>query len=250
VKAWIATVAVTNAEEILDRVLIGTPMLSAKADQQCAAVLEESFERAVKWIVETQPADYAIGEWVNAFIMSVGALQYGVNEWLSDADKQRERTVLDALLGAGTPPSLAQPLIALRRTADLLEIDQIAHEIDAAIELTGEVYYRGGDLVDFEWLRESLQAAAARAADTRWERRALEGLAEGLVYARRQLTRNILIGRQEERDVGQSVALYVEPRRAQLDTLHRLIDDLKSAQQPPLAAFVVVMREVGRLTRR
>jgi len=250
VKAWIAVVAVTKAEDVIDRMLTGMPALSIEADQHCATVLADAFERAVKWVVETQPTDYAVDDWVEGFALPVETLQYGVNELLSDDDRRRERAVLDTLLGAGTPPSLAQSLMALRRTADLLEIDQIAHELDAEIELAAEVYYRAGDLVDFEWLREVLHDAAARAADTRWERRALEGLAEALVQARRQLTRSLLSSDLDGHDIARRVAAYLEPRTAQLDTVRRLIDDIKSARQPTLAALVVIMREVSRFTGR
>jgi glutamate dehydrogenase len=247
VKAWTAAITITGTDEWIDRLLEGKPPLPAEANIQSALVLEQALERATKWIVETQPPEASIGDLHAGFATSVGALQHGVNEFLPAGEQQRDRAVLDALMSAGVPPSLAQPLVGLRRTAELLEIDQISSDLEAPLEATADAYYRVGGLVDLEWVQRSLQGAAG---DDRWQRRAVEGLAEGLVYARRQITRNILLCRQGGGEVEHCLADYVDQHRAQLDKLQRLIGDIKSAPQITLATLVVVMRELGRLTAR
>ena len=250
VKAWTAMVTVSEADRWIDHLLAGVSPLSAEADARCVFALEEAMERATKWIVETQPSELTVNELVKAFAVSVGALQHGVAQLLPEAARSRDRAELDGFMEAGVPPSLAQALVTLRRTAELVEIDQIGSDLQAPLEIAGEVYYRVGELVDLDWIRDNLASLAAQGTNDRWERRALEGLAEGLVYARRQLTRDILLHRQGGAEVDHCLAAYVEEHGTQIDKVRSLIDDIKSAPQPTLAGIVVVMRELGRLAGR
>ncbi|MBI4516742.1 MAG: NAD-glutamate dehydrogenase [Deltaproteobacteria bacterium] len=250
VKAWTVVVTISGADEFIDRLSAGTPVLPPAADAQCFGVLTEAMERATKWMLETQRSSLGVGELVAAFSVAVSTLQQEAGGLLSDEERWRERAALDALLSAGVAPSLAQPLVSLRRTTDLLEIHQIASDLRAPPAAVGELYYRVGGLVDLEWVRQALAALAAQATGDRWERRALAGLSEALGYARRQLARSALLADNQPGDASQCLARYAARHRDQLDQLNRLIDDLKSGPPPTLAALVVVVRELGRLGGR
>jgi glutamate dehydrogenase len=247
VKAWTAVVIVSEAEPVIDQLLLGTPPLTADADLQSATVLEHALDRATKWIIDTQQRDLGIGDLVKAFSMSVGALQHGVGELLSPGERQREQAARDALVTAGVPDPQAHALVRLRRTADLLEIDQIAMDIETPLEVVAEVYYRAVDLVDFEWIRQNLSAVAG---EDGWDRRASEGLIEALAAIRRQLTRNLLLQRNEGTTVQRCVLEYSEQHTEHLERLGRLINDIRSARQPTLSGLVVVVHELERLVGR
>jgi glutamate dehydrogenase len=109
------------------------------------------------------------------------------------------------------------------------------------------VYYRVGEVVDLDWVRQNLSALPA---EGRWERRAVEGLDEGLRYARRQIAHNVLLCHQGGGQVEACLREYIEGHQEQLARLRALIDDIKSAPQAPLAALLVVVRELGRLVGR
>ncbi len=106
-----------------------------------------------------------------------------------------------------------------------------------------DAYYRVLALADLDWVRQSLSDLPA---EDRWERRALEGLREGLMYARRELTNAVLLTRPDG-TVAQCLVEYAETHHQQLRSLHALIEDAKSARRPTLAAILVVMRSLGRL---
>jgi hypothetical protein len=59
----------------------------------------------------------------------------------------------------------------------------------------------------------------------------------------------VLAGLRAEAPVEGAIAAYAELHREQLDVLAGLIGDLKAAPQPTLPAILVVLRELGRLTR-
>jgi glutamate dehydrogenase len=151
---------------------------------------------------------------------------------------------MDALTADGAPRALAQRIAPLDRLAELFEIAQIAENVDAPRSMAAEVYYRVGDIIDLDWVRQSLIDLPA---EGRWERRAVEALNEGLVHARRQLTHNVLLCRQEGGEVSDCLREYVDAHQEQLTKLRSLIDDSKSALHASLAALLVVVRELGRL---
>lgn len=154
---------------------------------------------------------------------------------------------VDALTGEGTPRALAERIAPLDRLAELFETDHIASQLEVARGTAAAAYYRVGDLVDLDWLRQGL---AELPAEDRWERRAIEGLREGLVYARRQLTQDVLRCRETAGQVEECLAAYLQEHKNQLNKLRALISDIKSARHPTLAALLVVMRELGRLAGR
>jgi NAD-specific glutamate dehydrogenase len=66
------------------------------------------------------------------------------------------------------------------------------------------------------------------------------------MYARRRLTHDVLATRPSG-SVEQCLREYVEANDPPLRKLQVLIDDVKSARRPTLAALLVVMRALGRL---
>jgi NAD-specific glutamate dehydrogenase len=94
------------------------------------------------------------------------------------------------------------------------------------------------------------QGLAGLPAEDRWERRAVEGLSQGLVYARRQLTRDVLLGGEIGHPVTECLHAYAARHEKALAELQTLISDIKSARRTTLAALLVVMRALGRLAGR
>jgi NAD-specific glutamate dehydrogenase len=87
-------------------------------------------------------------------------------------------------------------------------------------------------------------------AEDRWERRAIEGLNQGLAYARRQLTRSVLRCGEAGCPVNERLQTYSAGQQQALAELRTLINDMKSARRTTLAALLVVMRALGRLAGR
>jgi NAD-specific glutamate dehydrogenase len=128
-----------------------------------------------------------------------------------------------------------------------MEISYIADELDYPPTTIAEAYFRSALLVDLDWVREVLPIVVA--GEGRWEQRAKEALAEGLLYARRQLTMNVLSYHVDAQAIDACVQAYTSASSGQLERLQGIIADLKAAQQPTLPAMLVVMRELGRLVR-
>jgi glutamate dehydrogenase len=244
IRAWSVAMAVSGADEIWDAVMEADPPLPPATEARCWFALETAIERATKWIIETQPPDQPAADLSDTLAGSTRELLQILQAVLPAATREQLSATTESLAADGTPRPLALRIVSLDQLAELFEIAHIARELDVAHRMTAEVYYRVGEVVDLDWVRRSL---ADQLAEDRWERRAIEGLNAGLMYARRQLTHNILLCRQGGEAVDACLQEYIETNREQLAKVAALVNDIKSARHASLAALLVVMRELGRL---
>jgi glutamate dehydrogenase len=247
VRAWVVALAVSAAADLWAEVGGADPPLPQSAEARCWLALEAAIERATKWIIETQPPDAPAAQLSSDLTAPTQELLALLPTLLPAAARAALISAGDSLAAEGTPRTLAQRIVALDRLAELFEIAQIAADVSVPGRTVAEAYYRAGEVIDLDWVRQSLSELPA---EDRWERRALEGLREGLVYARRQLTHDVLLCREGGGDVDERLQDYVDMHAQQLAKLRRLIDDIKSARRSTLAALLVVMRELGRLVGR
>ncbi|HEX7406506.1 MAG TPA: NAD-glutamate dehydrogenase domain-containing protein [Candidatus Binatia bacterium] len=248
VRAWALVVAASGAADLWAEIGNADPALPVAAEVRCWSTLQGAVERASKWIIETQPSTLPAAQLANALGTSTKELLSILPRILPPAARAGLAEAADALASEGTPRALAERIPPLERLAELFEVDHIAGELGAARATAAEAYYQVDDLVDLAWVRQSLTELPA---EDRWERRAVEGLIEGLVYARRQLTHAILLRCQEGGGgVEDCLHAYVQEHQEQLQKLRTLVSDIKSARRTTLAALLVVMRAIGRLADR
>ncbi len=246
VRAWEVAMAVSGATDVWTELGEAEPPLPLAAEARCWFALQAAIERATKWIIETQPSHGSTGDVIATLKEPTQELLNALPSALPPM-AQRSLVAMDALTADGTPRALAQRIVPLDRLAELFEITQIAENVELPRSSVAEVYYRVGDVVDLDWVRQSLGNLPA---EGRWERRATEGLHEGLVYARRQITHNVLLCRQGGGQVDECLREYIDGHQEELTKLRVLIDDIKSAPHATLAALLVVVRELGRLVGR
>jgi glutamate dehydrogenase len=248
VRAWNVAANLAGLDEI---VAAGDgERLAPPAEARLVAEVTAAFERACKWLLRMHDARQPIGEIVNCYLGPVFELLACLVEILPAGSLQRLEEAVAELEGLGMSGPLARRCSTLAHLVDFLEIAHLAAEMETPLQLTAETFYRTVELVDLDWVREGLAGAAG---EDRWEHRAVEGLMEGLVYARRVLTHEILAHRgagPATTQVEHCLAEYGREHEEQIEEVRALINDVRSAPHPTLAGLVVIMREVGRLCSR
>jgi glutamate dehydrogenase len=154
-----------------------------------------------------------------------------LGEWIAGAEAESFQRLRSELEIAGLPAELARELATADWLTGALDVVTVAREMGVDPEQAAARYYGLGEQIDFAWL----WARLAEAGETdRWQRRAVEGLVEDLLRARRRLTRLTL-------DPGHPL-----PARP-LAEVQELVRDLRAAPRVSLAALQVVVREIRRL---
>ena len=242
-RVWAAVTEISGLLDVHSKVMDAEPELPLTAAVQCWSSLATAAERAVKWVFETQPVDSAADVLRATFAAPVSEVIALLPDVLTAPMRDAHWLSIDAFGRAGTPRALAEQVLSIERLADAFEIAYIAADLNVARRLAGEVYYGVAGMVDLDWMRQALEALPA---DDRWEQRAIESLHEGLNAVRRQLTRDVLLCGTT---IEQCLQEYATANHAGIDRLAALINDMKSARKPSLAAFLVVVRALGRLTK-
>ncbi len=247
VTAWTAAMAVGGAEDLLHDLGVARCAMTAEAEQVCHFKIELAIERSTKWIIESLTPLERLGDLTARFREPVADLLETWAERLPAGAREIHAAEIEALAAQGVGADLAARLLRLGALDDALEISHLAIQIDAPPPRVAEAYLRTAELADLDWVRRSLPETVP--GDAQWEQRAIGGLLEGLLYARRQLTVNVLASRRPASSVDECLTQYASDHEAQLARVRGLIDDLKAAPKPTLPGLLVVMRELGRLTR-
>jgi glutamate dehydrogenase len=198
----------------------------------CRLVLERTIERVTKWILaSTDPGRPAVAL-AAELTASSARVRERLPDWIAGAEAESFSRLRSELEIAGLPASLARDLATADWLTGALDVARVAREAGVDPEAAAAQYYGLGQDVDFAWLWARL---AEVAEEDRWQRRAVEGLVEDLLRARRQLTRLALAR-------GRGAI----PARG-LAAVQDLLRDLRAAPRVALAGLQVVVRELRRL---
>jgi glutamate dehydrogenase len=244
VRAWALAAAISGADELWTEIANVDPPLPLSAETRCWFALDAAIERATKWLIEMQPPEAPATELHGRLTAPARDLLALLPSCLPAPAREGLNATVEALAGEGTPRALAQRIAVLARLTEVFEIVHIAGDVEVPRNTVAEVYYRVEEIVDLDWLRQSLGDLPA---EDRWERRAVEGLNEALGHVRRQLAHNILLCRQGGGQVDECLEKYVADRHETVAKLRASINDIKSARRATLAALLVIMRELGLL---
>jgi glutamate dehydrogenase len=247
VRAWAVAVEIAGALELWDEVGNANPPLPLRGELACWEWLARGIESAARWVLQTQPPEATAGGVFDMFVEPSRDLLKALPRLLPPGQIARINERVAALAREGLPRALPERIVPLDSLADVLDVVEIASEHGIEREAVMELYYEIGDLLDLDWVRDRI---AELSADSRWERRARNSLNEGLLQVRKELTRRILLSRDEGRPMKTALEEYLVAHQEQLTRLGELIDDITSAQRPSLAALMVIVREYGRLVDR
>ena len=247
VRAWAAAGEITGTAALYEQLAEARDRLTAAAEQRARLDLGAALGRATLWLVQTQPPGLALGGLIERFREPVARLLATWPELLAGERRDAYARAVADLTATGLDAALAERLVRLGRADEALEISHVAEAAAVPLPLAADAYVRTAAFVDLDWIRTALPSALP--GEDRWEPRAAAGLLEGLLDMRRHLTLQVLTHLRGGASIGDCLQAFAASRREQLDVVNGLIDDLKAAPQPALPALLVLLREVGRLTR-
>jgi len=242
-RAWSVAATLVDLDKILAEVATAPPVAEARV----FAEVESCLERTCKWLLRTLDSAEPIADGVNRFLAPTFELAAALPGVLPLEPQKRHREGIAGMTHDGVEEALAVRLMALRRFDEFLEIAQLSAELDAPLRLTAEAFYRLAQVVDLDWVHDRLLGVGG---EDRWDQRAVDGMIDELVAARRTLTRAIVgyrDGAPADGQVDHCIAAYVSEHQPRIEAIHQMMRDVKSAPRVSLAALVVIMRELRAL---
>jgi glutamate dehydrogenase len=227
IRAWAVAVVVAREGALVGA--IGRGGFAADVEAACRLALERTMARVTRWIVANVDLTHAVAE-AAALGDAVGRVRDRLPEWVVGAEAEafhRRRSELEI---AGLPAELAREAATAEWLTAVLDVVTVARDASVGPEEAAACYFALAHDVDFAWLWARADEAGE---EDRWQRRAVEGMVEDLMDARRRLARLRLGGGE----------IAARP----LAALQDLVRDLRAAPRTSLAALQVVVREVCRL---
>jgi glutamate dehydrogenase len=230
VRAWLVAWTVAGGDELAAAIAGGG--WPADVETTCRFVLERTIEQATKWMLANTDPTRPAGSLAAELRAGSTRVRARLPEWIAATEAESFHKLRSELEIAGLPAPLARDLATADWLTGALDVARVAEETGVDPEAAAGRYYALGQDVDFAWLWARF---AEVGEEDRWQRRAVEGLVEDLLRARRQLTRLAL---ERGRD-----AVPTRPLAAVQD----LLRDLRAAPRVGLAGLQVVVREIRRL---
>jgi glutamate dehydrogenase len=195
-------------------------------DVAAALHLEAGLAAATQWLLARGTDARGIEARTAELAPAVARVRARLAEWLVGAEGEAYHRRRAAFEMMGMAPRAAEGFADLELLPGMLDVVALSRERGLDLETIGKRYYALGGDIDFAWLEGQLVPGPDAEP---WTRRALEGIADDVRIARRQLALVDADGSTER-----------------LAALRRVIDEARALGHPPLPALIVV----GRAFRR
>ena len=143
------------------------------------------------------------------------------------------------LLQLGVEEPLAARLITLRFLPELLDIMRIARESETDEVATARAYYLVAEHLGIPWLQQSIRSAVR---DQLWDKRLSQAQLADVGRAHRTISRRVLGCELHEGDMIRCIDDYENHHSRQTGHFRELLEELRTAEQAPLAAYAVAVR--------
>ena len=246
VRAWAVASAIANADRVLDEIYDSDPRLPRDAQLACSARIVSGVEQATRWILKREPIG-PTGELVEMLSVPMQDLFAMFPEALPDKVQQAFQQAIGELAVLGVHRELAQRVIQRAWLPELLDIRDIASEIDVSHQMAAEAFHRVDEIVDLRWLASALSHVNI---DDHWHRLSADLMREALSVAKRNMAHSILFDSMNPGNVEERISDFLDANYEKVAVLNSYVDELKGSGGVSLVSLNVVVRELDELLER
>ena len=196
------------------------------------------------WLLENRRDDLDIERAVSRYAAKVGELFRELGDVLSVTEQARLNVRRSQLIEQHVPEQLASRIASLEALHCALDLVEVTTTARVDIGYAARVYFDLGERIGLTWIKEQIEALAA---DGHWQAVARGTLRDNLYELQRKLTGAALAckGREAAGRVDQWIARHSSP----VDSLKRVVVDLRTGGPPDFATLSVALQAVRRLAQ-
>jgi glutamate dehydrogenase len=196
------------------------------------------------WLLENRRDDLDIKRAVSRYAPKVALLFRELPGALDVTEQARLTALRSTLIEQHVPESLAARIASLESmhcALDLVEVTMAAH-VD--IGYAARAYFSLGERIGLTWIKEQIESLAA---DGHWQAVARGTLRDNLYALQRRLTAAVLKCRG--RDAAARVQQWIARHAVVVESLKRVVVDLRTGSPPDFATLSVALQAVRRLVQ-
>jgi len=196
------------------------------------------------WLLENRRDDLDIERAVRRYAAPVAELSLGLSDALCATDRTRRHSQRSLLIEQHVPEQLASRLASLEFMHCALDLVEIAKAARLQVGFAAKVYFDLGERIGLTWIKDQIDTLAA---EGHWQAVARGTLGDNLFALHRKITGAVLEckGRNPDARVDQWLAHHA----ATVDSLKRIVVDLRTGAAPDFATLSVALQAVRRLAQ-
>jgi glutamate dehydrogenase len=196
------------------------------------------------WLLENRRNDLDIERAVLRYAAKVAELSGEFGEVLSVTEQARLSVLRSRLIEQHVPEQLASRIASLEALHCALDLVEVAMETRVRIGYAAKAYFDLGERIGLTWIKEQIESLAA---DGHWQAVARGTLRDNLYELQRKITGAVLACKG--RDAGARVGEWIARHAAPVDSLKRIVVDLRTSSAPEFATLSVALQAVRRLAQ-
>jgi glutamate dehydrogenase len=196
------------------------------------------------WLLENRRSDLDIERGVLRYSGKVAELFRELPEVLSVTEQARLNVLRSHLIEQHVPEELASRIASLEALHCALDLVEVAMAARLNIGYAAKAYFDLGERIGLTWIKEQIESLAA---DGHWQAVARGTLRDNLYELQRKITGAVLACKG--RDAGARVGEWIARHGAPVDSLKRVVVDLRTGSPPDFATLSVALQAVRRLAQ-
>jgi glutamate dehydrogenase len=197
--------------------------------------------RSTRWFVRNRMPDIDIQQTIDDFSGPITELMRELPNLLSDSDKEQVEIEAQALIEEGVPELLARRAASSNTLFTSLDIVEATHHHKATISDMAKVYYKLGNYMELNWLRDQMNAYPM---ENQWDELARSGFRDDLDRVQRKLSTSVLSLKVKNKTIDERIDIWLEGHQLLMDRWQNLLADIKSTNNAGFVTYSVVLREL------
>jgi glutamate dehydrogenase len=196
------------------------------------------------WLLENRRADLDIERAVRRYAAPVAELSLHLGEATSATLLARMHAQRSQLVEQHVPDRLASRLAALESLHCALDLVETAMAARLEVVFAAKAYFDVGERIGLNWIKDQIETLAA---DGHWQSVARSTLVDNLFALQRKISAAVLAckGASAEARVDQWLGRHAVP----VESLRRIVVDLRTGAAPDFATLSVALQAVRRLAQ-
>ena len=196
------------------------------------------------WLLENRRDDLDIERAVLRYAAKVGELFHELAGVLSATEQARLNVLRSHLIEQQVPEQLAARIASLETLHCALDLVEVAMAARVKMGYAAKAYFDLGERIGLTWIKEQIEGLAA---EGHWQAVARGTLRDNLYALQRKITLAVLTCKG--RDAGARVDQWIVRHSASVDSLKRVVVDLRTGSPPDFATLSVAIQALRRLAQ-
>ena len=197
------------------------------------------------WLLENRRQDLDIKRAVSRYAPKVGLLFRELPAVLDVTEQTRLTALRATLVEQRMPEALAVRIASLESMLSALDLVEVSTMARVDIRYAARAYFALGERIGLTWIKDQIESLTA---EGHWQAVARTTLRDNLYALQSKLTAAVLASRG--RDAVARVDHWIERHAAVVESLKRVVVDLRTGAPPDFATLSVALQAVRRLVQQ